>query len=58
MRREAAMPFMAVWNSDPSRRMGKKNSCERNTVRKAAERPMAPLANWQAATMMPSAAPM
>ena len=52
------MPFMAVWNSDPRRRMGKKNSCDKKTMRKAASKPIFPLASCNAATIMPSAAPM
>lgn len=34
----ALMPFMAVWNSEPRRRMGKKNSCDRNTTKKGARK--------------------
>ncbi len=53
----ALMPFMAVWNSEPRRRMGKKNSCDRNTTKKAPEKPMAPGASCSTATAMPAAAP-
>ena len=51
------MPFMAVWKSDPSRRMGRKSSRERNTTRNAARKLMAPLASCHTAMAMPTAAP-
>ena len=53
----ALMPFMAVWKSEPRRRMGKKNSWERNTTAKAPVKPMAPIASCHMARMMPAAAP-